>query len=101
MISSKLISSILKCVSFFSVSKEEIKPRNISGPRIRQARLKAGLDQIDLVAACDVEFGLTFTQSNISEIERQRREVKDFELKAMALILDVPLEWLLDNDPVT
>lgn len=73
---------------------------NISGPRIRQAREKLGWDQSDLAAALDVDFKIKLDQSDISEIERQKRGVKDFELDAIARLLQVTPEWLLRPNEV-
>lgn len=70
----------------------------MSGPRIKQARKRLGLDQSELAAALDVDFQIKLTQSDISEIERQQRSVKDFELDAFAHLLGVTLEWLLRGD---
>lgn len=73
---------------------------NISGPRIKQAREQAGFDQNDLAAALQVDFHIKLDQSDISEIERQKRGVKDFELDAFARLLKVTPEWLLRGDDV-
>jgi transcriptional regulator with XRE-family HTH domain len=72
-----------------------MNPANICGQRIRQAREKLGWDQNDLAAALQVDFKLRLDQSDISEIERQVRGLKDFELDAIARLLNVPPEWLL------
>ncbi len=72
-----------------------MNPANICGQRIRQAREKLGWDQNDLSAALQVDFKLRLDQSDISEIERQVRGLKDFELDAIARLLNVPPEWLL------
>lgn len=71
---------------------------NISGSRIKQARERLGLDQSDLAAALYVDFQLRLDQSDISEIERQKRGVKDFELDAIARVLGVTPEWLLRGE---
>lgn len=71
------------------------KQRNISGSRIRQARLHHGLDQVELAAALNVDHGVKLEQSDISEIERQVRCIKDYELDAIAKVLDVDPIWLL------
>lgn len=75
-----------------------MKPVNITGLRIRQAREQLGWDQTDLAAALSVDFELNLNQSDISEIERQKRGVKDFELNAIALLLKVSPTWLLRGD---
>jgi transcriptional regulator with XRE-family HTH domain len=71
---------------------------NISGARIKQAREKLGWGQSELAAAIDVDFQIKLDQSDISEIERQKRGVKDFELDAIARLLQVTPEWLLRGD---
>lgn len=72
--------------------------KNLSGPRIKIARTNKDMDQVDLSAALDLEYNIKLDQSDISEIERQVRGVKDFELDAIARILDVSLSWLLRGD---
>ncbi len=74
---------------------------NISGSRIKQARERIGWDQIELAAALQVDFQIKLDQSDISEIERQKRGVKDFELDAVSRLLGVSPEWLLRGDEVT
>ncbi len=54
-----------------------------------------GLDQSELAAALQVDFQIKLDQSDISEIERQVRGVKDFELDAFSRVLAVSPEWLL------
>ncbi|RDU38912.1 XRE family transcriptional regulator [Neobacillus piezotolerans] len=68
---------------------------NISGNRIKIARKDLKMDQIDLSAAIELEHGLKITQSDISEIERGVRGVKDFELDIIARVLNVSPLWLL------
>ena len=72
--------------------------QNVSGPRIRQARLQHGLDQVELAAALNVDYGVKLEQSDISEIERQVRSVKDYELDAISRVLDIDPIWLLRGD---
>ncbi len=69
--------------------------QNISGQRIREARLQYGLGQVELAAALNVDHGVKLEQSDISEIERQVRSVKDYELDAIAQVLDIDPIWLL------
>ena len=71
---------------------------NICGRRIRAKREALGFGQVELAAALAEEFGLQFTQSDISEIERGVRSVKDFELVAIAKELGVPTGWLLEEE---
>lgn len=70
-------------------------PKNISGPHIRKIRQALGLQQIELAVALSVDYGLKLEQSDISEIERQVRSVKDFELEAIAQVLDIDPVLLL------
>lgn len=71
---------------------------NLSGKRIKSARKAKKMDQVDLAAALDLEFDIKLDQSDISEIERQVRGVKDYELDAIARILQVSPLWLLRGD---
>jgi transcriptional regulator with XRE-family HTH domain len=71
---------------------------NISGSRIKQARKLSQMDQIDLAAALEIEFQIKMTQSDISEIERGVRGVKDYELYYISKILNVNPIWLLTGD---
>lgn len=71
---------------------------NISGARIKQAREERGLAQADLAAAMKVDFDINIDRSDISEIERGVRGVKDHELDAIARLLDVTPVWLLRGD---
>ena len=71
---------------------------NISGARIKKAREDAGMDQVELSAALSVDFSIKLDQSDISEIERGVRGVKDFELDAIAQVLDVSPTWLLRGE---
>lgn len=75
-----------------------MRARNISGQRIKQAREQMGWDQNELAAALQVDFQIKLDQSDISEIERQVRGVKDFELDAFSRLLGVSPEWLLRGD---
>ena len=72
--------------------------RNIAGPRIKEARLKANMNQADLAAALSVDYDITLDRSDISEIETQVRGIKDYELDSIARILDVEVEWLLRGE---
>jgi transcriptional regulator with XRE-family HTH domain len=72
--------------------------QNISGARIRQIRLKNNLDQVELAAALNVDHGIKLEQSDISEIERQVRSLKDYELDAISKVLDIDPIWLLRGD---
>ena len=68
---------------------------NICGAKIKALRKKLGMAQIDLAEALNVDFGYTFNQSDISEIERQFRGIKDHELKALSVVLETTADKLL------
>ena len=72
--------------------------RNIAGPRIKEARLKVNMNQADLAAALSVDYDITLDRSDISEIETQVRGINDYELDAIAQILDVDVTWLLRGE---
>lgn len=56
------------------------------------------MDQVDLAAALEIEHDLKLSQSDISEIERGVRGVRDFELLALANVLEVSLDDLLPRN---
>ncbi|KAI9129761.1 helix-turn-helix domain-containing protein [Acaryochloris sp. CCMEE 5410] len=68
---------------------------NLCGLRVKEARRKLGWSQSELAAALEVDFQIQLTQSDISEIERLQRSVKDYELDAFSKILDVSVDWLM------
>lgn len=71
--------------------------KNISGERIREARLKRRLTQADFAAQLQVA-GIMIERDSVSRIEIGTRFVADFELLAMAKVLNVPVEWLLSEE---
>lgn len=70
---------------------------NLCGLRIKEVRSKLGWSQSELAAALEVDFRILLTQSDISEIERQQRSVKDYELDAFSKVLNVSVDWLLSG----
>ena len=77
------------------VTEQKIYKGNICGANVRMIRKKLGMAQIDLAEALNVDFGYSFDQSDISEIERNFRGVKDHELKALAAVLETTADTLL------
>ena len=75
------------------------KQKNIVGPRVRQARLRANpsISQEDLSGRL-AALGIAITQTGISKIENQDRYVMDYEAAAMAKALRVSVEWLYAGD---
>ena len=61
------------------------------------ARLRQRLSQYDLAARLQTQ-GILIEQDSISRIEIGTRFVADYEVKVLAKVLNVPLEWLLEED---
>ena len=68
--------------------------KNISGDRIREARLKRRLSQSDLAAQMQVE-GIMIERDSVSRIEIGTRFIPDYELPFFAKVLGVSVDWLL------
>ncbi|MFQ5915750.1 MAG: helix-turn-helix domain-containing protein [Nitrospinota bacterium] len=76
-------------------------PKNIIGPRVREARRRAKprVTQADLAARL-LTRGINITRVAVSKIENGERHVTDIELLAIAKALAVTPAWLLqENDP--
>lgn len=70
---------------------------NVSGARIKEARVLAGLSQEQLAAKIQLS-GLSITQKAISRIETGSRVVADYELEYLADALDVTIYHLLGRE---
>ena len=68
--------------------------KNISGERIREARLKLRLTQKDLAARLQVE-GVIMERDSLSRVETGTRFVPDYEIPVFARVLGVSVLWLL------
>lgn len=71
--------------------------KNICGDRIHEARCKLRLTQSDLAAQLQVS-GIIIERDSISRIEIGTRFVADYELRELAKILKVSVNWLLGID---
>lgn len=71
--------------------------RNISGERVRLARLEHRYSQQTLAAKVQLE-GVILEQDAISRIENGTRMVQDYELRALANQLGKSTDWLLEMD---
>ena len=71
--------------------------KNISGERIRQARVVQRMRQEDLAAKLQIA-GVNMERDSISRIEIGTRFVSDFELKVFAKVLGVSVLWVLDME---
>ena len=70
---------------------------NVCGSRVREAREKLKLSQDQLAARLQTE-GLGVNQNSVSRIETGKRIVADFELVALAKVLNVDVNWLLQDE---
>ena len=68
--------------------------KNICGDRIHEARCKLRLTQSDLSAQLQVN-GINIERDSVSRIEIGTRFVADYELRELAKILKVSVNWLL------
>jgi transcriptional regulator with XRE-family HTH domain len=80
--------------SFMKTRKLALGTRNIIGARVTEARLRQGLKQNELLAKLQVE-GIEISIPALSLLEGQKRPVFDFELVALARVLNVSVSWLL------
>lgn len=71
--------------------------KNVCGDRMREARQKQRLSQIDLAARLQVA-GVIIERDSISRIEIGTRFVADYELMMIAKCLGVSTDWLLGNE---
>lgn len=80
--------------------REAVRPANLIGPRLRQARTGAGpskrfFTQTELADRLPSEVHLD--RNAIARIEAQTRAAKDYELVALAEALEVSVDWLLGH----
>lgn len=74
--------------------KQELGTRNIVGAKVESRRKELGLKQKDLLAQLVMK-GVELNASGLSKLEGQIRCVCDYEVVALAEILDVSVLWLL------
>lgn len=71
--------------------------KNISGERIRQARVTQRLTQGDLAARMQLK-GVQIEREAISKIESGVRFVADYELVHFSKVLGVAINWLVGEE---
>jgi transcriptional regulator with XRE-family HTH domain len=71
--------------------------KNVSGDRIREARLKRRLTQEDLAAKLQIE-GVIMERDSVSRMEIGTRFVTDYELMVLSKVLGVSMEWLTEQE---
>jgi len=69
--------------------------RNIVGAKVEQRRKELRLKQRELLEQLNSD-GMLMNASGLSKLEGQTRAVTDVELKQLAVVLGVSLNWLLD-----
>jgi transcriptional regulator with XRE-family HTH domain len=69
--------------------------KNLCGPKVKHFRLEQNLTLTDLAAKLKIEHKITLDRTNIGRIENNQRALADYELVALANILDVSLAQLL------
>ena len=71
--------------------------RNMVGARVTEARVRRGMKLKDLLAKLQTE-GVDISYPALSLLEGQKRPVSDFELDALAKVLNVSVDWLLGRE---
>lgn len=73
--------------------------KNIVGPRVAEGRLgcKPALTQ-DALSGRLARLGIQLDRAAIAKIENNHRRVLDYEVKALAEVLGVDVNWLLGYD---
>ena len=71
--------------------------KNICGERVHEARCKMRLTQSDLAAQLQIK-GILIERDSVSRIEIGTRFVADYELQALAQILKVSVDWVLEAE---
>ena len=70
--------------------------KNISGERVARIRKRKKIAQLELSRLVR-DFGVNLDRSAIAKIEVGLRQVRDFELVALAKVLHVSPAWLLSG----
>ncbi len=78
------------------VRKQPLGESNISGSKIEKIRKSKGLKQKYIIEKLKIR-GINMTISSLSKIEGQLRQVADYELVAIADILEVPITDLVKD----
>lgn len=77
------------------IRKQEIGDKNIIGQKVEARRKEIGMKQRDLLTQLQIK-GIEINASGLSKIEGQLRTVNDYELKAIAEVIGMSLNELLD-----
>ena len=77
--------------------KAEYGTKNICGANVERIRKELGMKQTTLVAKMQLA-GVDINPSSLSKLEGQIRIASDIELKAIAQILGVTMEKLVETE---
>ena len=77
--------------------KAEYGCKNICGANVERIRKSLGMKQITLVSKMQL-LGVDINPSSLSKLEGQTRVATDMELKALATILGVSMEELVQTE---
>lgn len=79
--------------------RDKSEQKNVIGQRMRQARqrFRPRVTLLDLSARID-EYGVHINRIVLGRIELGRRIVLDYELRAIAAALYVPVSWLISEE---
>lgn len=73
---------------------------NLCGKRVKLARVEKGYNQLELATALSEDHKLKVDQNSVSMLEKGDRFVKDYEITALADVLDKNPLWLLYGDKI-
>ncbi|MCR5150805.1 MAG: helix-turn-helix domain-containing protein [Clostridiales bacterium] len=74
---------------------QELGESNIIGKKVTERRNELNIKQKDLLAMLQVK-GIDINSSSLSKLEGQVRSVSDYELKAIAEVLEIDVKDLLN-----
>lgn len=77
-----------------------IKATNKCGKRVKLARVEKDMTQLDLATALNMDCDIEISSTGVSDLENGKRFVKDFEIIALAEVLDKHPMWLLFGDKI-
>lgn len=70
--------------------------KNIISSRLKQSRREKGLSQSELAAKLQL-YNINIDQQMISKIEKNERQVTDYEFACFCKCLNVSSEWMLQD----
>ena len=77
--------------------KQKLGDRNLIGSKVEKIRKRNGMKQKELLAQLQVN-GIDMNASGLSKLEGQLRAVTDIELVALADVLGVSINDLVERD---